>query len=107
AFETRLRRRGPDSRAATFCATPVAPRKALRMSLPKAQEAAAFSRLKPGAALTITGRPLGMATTREVGMATGSAHESARSPMRMEREPPKVILRAPIRNDASPPGGLT
>jgi hypothetical protein len=54
-----------------------------------AQLSTALATLMPGAPITITGGPLGITTTFEVGMGTGSAQESARSPRRTALLPPK------------------
>jgi hypothetical protein len=78
----------------------------VRTALP-AHLAAAACGLKPGAPITITGGPLGITTTLDVGSGIGSAHDIEISPRRTALLPPKLILMAPSGKVALPVGGVT
>src|SRR4051812_5774317 len=104
--EKRLRSLGPVSLPRRRASRPT-PFQVVRISLSIAHLAAAARTSNPGAPITITGAPLGITTTFDVGIGTGSAQESAISPSRTALSPPKLTLRAPSLKRASPLGGFT
>src|SRR5215831_19910828 len=102
----RFRSRGSDRRATRRAAAEAAGQY-VRKILPATQPASALVRFTPVAPSSMTGGPLGMGTSCELGRGTGSEHEAARSPTRTAFAPAKVMFFAPMGNVALPAGGST
>src|SRR5204862_327821 len=83
------------------------PFQAVRSRRPMTHLVTASCRLMPGTPFTITGGPLGMVITVEVGRRTGSEQDIAISPRRTALDPRNETLSAPSGKVASPAGGLT